>query len=45
MSKCPKDEFCSQYMPFDILSGDDSRMTVDTHADLWEIEITHRSIR
>ena len=43
--KCPKDEFCGQYMSFDILSGDDSRMTVETDADLWEIEITHRSTR
>ena len=34
---CPSNEFCGQYLSFDILSGDSSRATVETDADLWEI--------
>ena len=35
--KCPKYGYCGQYLSFDILSGEDSRVTLKTYADLWEI--------
>ena len=35
--KCPKYGYCEQYLSFDILSGEDSRLTLKTYADLWEI--------
>ncbi|CAH3177135.1 unnamed protein product [Porites lobata] len=31
------DSYLTKYLSFDILSGEDSRLTLKTYADLWEI--------